>query len=274
MGSMLPASNEPAHHSAQSAWSQALLAEFGERLRRARLERDLGVSELARAAGLSRRHVTEAEAGRANPSLLKLAALAEALRLPLRELLDVGAPPALHAARARRIALVGLRGAGKSSVGKALALLQEAPFVELDQRIEERAGLSLAELFDLQGAEAFHRFETEALEEVLGEGRVVVAAPGSIVEAPASYERLLGGFRTVWLRATPEEHYERVWQQGDRRPMRGRPRALEELRALLERRSRQYARCELTLDTSGRSVEELARELAERLAAPQRELRG
>lgn len=235
-----------------------LLRRFGERLRAARREAGLSLTELARRAGLSRRYATEAEAGRANPSLVKLAQLAGALGLPLRELCDLPT----RAYRGERVALVGLRGAGKSTVGRRLAGVLETPFVELDQRIEGRAGMSLAELFDLHGTERFHQLEAEALEEVLGEGdRMVLATGGSIVAATPTFARLRETCRTVWLRAEPEEHLARVTAQGDRRPMRDRPRAKEELRELLERRAPEYARCELVVSTSRRSVDEVVEEI-------------
>jgi len=230
-----------------------LLIALGARLRSAREQAGLGVGELAAESGLSRRYLTEAEAGRANPSLLKLAALADALRMPLGTLCDLDrstSPPD------ERIALVGLRGAGKTAVGRRLALALEAPFVELDRRVEELAGVPLSELFDLQGVGAFRRFEREALERTLREGgRIVIATSGSIVDAPETFERLKSACRTLWLSASPEEHLERVLAQGDRRPMEGRPRALEELRAILSRRDDQYRTCERELATSGRELD-------------------
>ena len=231
-----------------------LLRRFGERLREARLASGLTLSELARRAGLSRRYATMSETGLANPSLLKLAQLAAALDVPLRELCDLPT----RGYSGERIALVGLRGAGKSTVGRRLAHALEAPFVELDQRIEERAGMSLAELFELHGAERFRALEGEALEQVLAEsGRLVLATPGSIVADRGTFARLRETCRTVWLRAEPEEHLARVLAQGDRRPMRDRPRAMEELRELLARREPDYARCEFVVSTTGRSVPEV-----------------
>ena len=237
---------------------EALLAEMGRRLRSVRAEAGLSVSELARVAGTSRRYVTEAEAGRANLTIVKLAQLASALGVTLCELCDLP----LHA-RGERIALVGLRGAGKSSLGPKLALTLEAPFYELDARIERLAGMGLGEIFDLQGSAGFHALEAEALEEVLAEGeRLVVAAGGSIVDSAPNFARLRGTCHSVWLRARPEEHFQRVQAQGDRRPMANRPRAMEELRELLLRRETAYARCDHTVWTSGRDVDELALEIA------------
>lgn len=242
---------------------QALLLELGRRIRLHREARGFSVAELARRAELSRRHLTEAEAGRANLSIVTLAQLARALGQPLGALADLP----LESRAPGRIALVGLRGAGKSSVGRALALRLEVPLVELDRRVEELAGLSLGEIFALHGEEHFHRLEAEALETVLSEGeRCVIATGGSIVAAPATFARLKETCRTVWLEATPEEHYQRVLAQGDRRPMASRPRAMEELRTILSEREPLYRSCELSVNTSNRSVEELAAGLEASLA--------
>ena len=242
---------------------QALLSELARRVRERRQAVGLSVSELARRSGLSRRYVTEAEAGRANPTILKLAQLAAALRVPLAELCDLQ----VGALRGERIALVGLRGAGKSAVGRRLALALEVPFVELDERVELLAEMSLAEIFDLRGAPTYRRLEREALEAVLAEGgRLVIATGGSIVTSSEAFTRLRESCRTLWLRATPEDHLERVHAQGDRRPMHGRPRAMDELRAILAERTPQYETCEFALDTSTRDVDEVVGAALEWLA--------
>jgi len=215
------------------------------------------VADLADRAELSRRYVTETEAGRANPSILVLARLSTALGLGLPALLDIP----LWARTMERIALVGLRGAGKSTIGRRLAQVLETPFVELDARVEELAGMPLAEIFTVHGEETFHRFEGEALELVLSEGeRQVVAVGGSIVASPENFERLRQTCRTIWLRAEPEDHFERVLAQGDARPMRNRPRAMEELKMLLAGREELYSKCEFTIETSGQSEEEVLAE--------------
>ncbi len=235
-----------------------LLRALGQRLRMEREQRGFTVTELAECADLSRRYVTEAEAGRANLTVLKLAQLAAALGLPLRDLCDL--PTA--GGRTERVALIGLRGAGKSSVGAALARSLEVPFVELDERIERLAGLSLAAIFDLQGTEGYRAFEREALEEVLAEGqRVVIATGGSIVASAETYARLRSTCRTVWLSARPEEHLQRVLDQGDHRPMEGHPRALDELREILDRREGRYAMADRHLPTSELQPAALAGEL-------------
>ena len=241
----------------------AFLRAFGRRVRSLRERADLGVLEAARAAGVSRRTWTEVEAGRANPSLSVLARLAEALSVPPAALLaDLERPRGRE-----RVALLGLRGAGKSTVGRALAQALEVPFVELDQRVEALAGMPLSEVFALHGSGAFHRYEAEALEEVLGEGSLVLAAGGSLVDAPATFARLRATCRTVWLKASPAAHFQRVMDQGDRRPMAHRPRAMEELVQLLRAREPLYAACERAVATDGRRPEDVAAELAVWLAA-------
>jgi len=243
---------------------QGFLDALGARLRAAREGAGQSVTETARAAGVSRRYLTEAEAGRANPSILVLARLSEALGLRLPDLVDV---PWSHR-RSERVALIGLRGAGKSTVGRLLAREVEAPFVELDQRVESLAGLGLGEIFTVHGVDAFHRYEAAALEEVLAEGeRAVLAVGGSIVDRDETYRRLRSTCWTVWLRAEPEEHYRRVLEQGDRRPMRDRPRAMDELRAILERRRPAYERADLVVDTDGRAPEEVAHTILAALVA-------
>ena len=251
------------HDKSHAMGHQSFLRELGRRLRTRREALDLGVAETAGAAGISRRTLTEAEAGRANPTLVVLLGLAEALEVPRGELL--GAPD--RPRPRERVALVGLRGAGKSTVGRLLARELEVPFVELDARVEERAGLGLGEVFEVHGEEGFHSFEGEALEAVLSEGeRVVVAAGGSIVASERNFRRLRETCRTVWLAARPEDHYRRVVAQGDQRPMQNRPRARQELAALLERREALYALCEHRVDTSGRTPEEVVRRVTECLS--------
>ncbi len=240
--------------------SESLLAEVGRRLATARAAQGLPLGELARRAGVSRRYLAMAENGQANLSLLKLAALAGALKMPMRELcdLDVGRAPDL------RIALLGLRGAGKSTVGRALAQRLEVPFVELDALIEERAAMSLASLFEIHGDAGYRIQQRETLEEWLAQnGSGVLATGGSIVTDRETFQRLRATCRTVWLRATPEEHWQRVVNQGDLRPMARHQRAMEELRSKLAGREPFYALADLVVVTSGRTpaqcVDEIAR---------------
>lgn len=252
MGIILPLRAGCVHHISRIMECQSFLKVLGQRLRAARQDANLSVTAAAEAARVSRRHWTETEAGRANPSILVLSRQAAAARIQLSELVHM---PWLLKDR-ERIALVGLRGAGKSTVGKALALALEMPFVELDQRVEQLAGLNLGELFELHGPEVFRRFEAEALEQVLAEGRrTIIATGGSIVSSTRTYDRLRTTCRTVWLRADPEDHFRRVVEQGDRRPMADHPRAMEELRAILARREPAYGLCDLSINTSDSAPE-------------------
>lgn len=241
---------------------KSILADLGQRLREARVQAGLSLTELAERASVSRRYATDAEAGRANLSVIKLHDLARAAGISLGELLETP----LGSKRSERVALVGLRGAGKSAVGRALALALEVPFVELDQRVEALAGTTLGEIFSMHGEERFHVLEREALEEVLAEGeRIVIATGGSIVASAETFARLRETCRTVWLRAEPEEHYQRVLDQGDRRPMANHPRAMAELRSILAQREPLYAQCEIEVETSGRSVGEVVAGISRRL---------
>ncbi len=161
------------------------------------------------------------------------------------------------------VALLGLRGAGKSSVGRTLARRLRVEFFELDSLIEETAGMELAQLFELQGPTRYRQLEREALRRFLATTQAgVLATGGGIVTEPETFALLRQRCLTVWLRARPEEHWERVVQQGDRRPMRGNPDAMHELRALLASREPLYAQAHVTQDTSGASAATIARTLA------------
>ncbi|MGQ0552523.1 MAG: shikimate kinase [Planctomycetota bacterium] len=238
---------------------EALLVEVGKRLATARQAQGLSLSEAAERAGLSRRWISMAENGQANLSLLKLAALASALRLPMRELCDLE----LGGAPEFRVALLGLRGAGKSSVGRALAHRLEVPFFELDRLIEDRAGMSLGSLFEIHGEARYRELQRATLEHWLQQhGSGVLATGGSLVSDEPTYARLRATCRTVWLRATPEEHWQRVVDQGDMRPMRNNPRAMAELREILAAREPRYALADLTALTSGQDPDGVAAEIA------------
>jgi XRE family aerobic/anaerobic benzoate catabolism transcriptional regulator len=206
--------------------------------------------ELAAASGLSLRFLADIENGTCNPSLRRIENLARALGIPAATLLSTPAIP-----RHQRIALLGLRGAGKTTLGRALARHLRRPFVELDARIEVAAGLSLAEIFELHGEQYFRRTEREVLTRFLAEERAaVLATGGGLVMEPESFDMLRAACLTVWLRAEPADHYNRVLQQGDRRPMADNPHAMAELKTLLAQRAPLYRRADLRVDTSRLTV--------------------
>ena len=234
-----------------------VLETIGNRVRSARTARDWTLRELAERSGLSLRFLVQVESGRANISVKRLAELAEAFDLQPADLLDTRTRDA-----PRIVALLGLRGAGKTTIGKQLARRLHARFVELDRRIEKAAEISIGELFSLYGEDHYRRLEREALTEVLAENRpTVLATGGGIVTSPDTYALLAKSALTVWLRAAPEDHWNRVVRQGDRRPMADHPQAMADLRTLLARREPLYAKATLTVDTSGRSIAQIVEEM-------------
>ena len=235
------------HYSAHSMDADRLLEGLGESVRRLRTEGGYSLRELATRSGLSSRFLIQVEAGTGNISVRNLLALASALgTTPAALVSGPGGDAELPV-----IALLGLRGAGKSTLGRKLAGKLGMPFVELDRRVEKAAGLSLGEIFALHGEEYFRRLERAALEAVLAEGRpVVLATGGGLVHARETWSRLRRRAFTVWLRANPEDHWNRVVKQGDRRPMADHPEAMAELRRLLAERGPLYAQAACTVDTS------------------------
>lgn len=227
------------------------LRAFGQHVRRERSRRGLTRRAVAGKAGISERYITQLESGKGNVSLLVLRHIATALGIPLDALLRDAEP---SAGRSRRIALIGMRGAGKSTLGARLAKAMNVPFFELDQEIERIAGTSLAALIEMYGQAAYRRYESQALHALLGsQPEFVVATGGGIVSEPDTYELLLDHCFTVWIRATPEEHMQRVIAQGDLRPMAGSARAMDDLRRILKERTPLYARADATVNTSGMS---------------------
>jgi XRE family aerobic/anaerobic benzoate catabolism transcriptional regulator len=232
----------------------------GLHVRQARATRKWTIRELAERSGVSVRFLVQLESGRGNISVKRLADLARAFNVPTAELLTDDYPAAL-----RVVALLGLRGAGKTTIGKQLARRLHVRFVELDRRIEKAADMSLAELFSLYGEDYYRRLERETLAEVLAEKRpMVLATGGGIVESPDTYALLKKSAVTVWLRAEPEDHWNRVVSQGDRRPMADHPQAMADLRALLAARDPLYASADHTVDTSGRTVDAIVDDLISR----------
>lgn len=264
-----------------------LLDSLGSRLRRRRTRIGWSMRETAERSGLSERFIAQVEKGQANISVGKLAALSSVLDIQLYELFAPGEPSESRRAlmhvvarardeelealrlelerrsRAQIIALLGMRGAGKSTVGRALAEHLGMRFVELDRRIEARAEMTLADIFSLHGPEYYVELELDSLRQLFEEREpCVLATGGGLVTHAESFGLLTRRAFCVWLRAQPETHWERVLEQGDRRPMAGNPRAFEQLCSILEVRTPLYARAELTVDTDTASVDALVETIA------------
>ena len=232
------------------------LSQLGARVRAWRSQHGMTRKALSAACGVSERYLAQLEAGEGNISVLLLRKVARAIRVPVEDLVREEAPAT------RCIALLGLRGAGKSTLGVKLADSLKLPFVELDREVEKEAGAALGEVFAMYGQEAFRRFERRALERVLGQHeRAVIATGGSLVTDSDTYKLLLERCTCVWLKASPEEHMARVIAQGDMRPFKGRSAALDEIKKLLEDRNRLYSRANATVDTSGKTLKQAFNEL-------------
>lgn len=238
-----------------------LLSTIGTRVRAARKMNRLSRKALAERSGVSERHLAQLEGGTGNISILLLDRICEALGVRLANL--VAEPrPVGDIRKAHRIALIGLRGAGKTTLGSAAALNLGVPFAELNELIAAEAGLSPAEIFALYGEDGYRRLEAKVLTNLADSTEtIMLTIGGGIVSKPESFDLLLSRFHTVWLRATPEEHMTRVQAQGDKRPMEGHPQAMEVLRDILDSRIAQYERADATLDTSHRLVDGCTREL-------------
>lgn len=261
---------------------------FALRLRERRGKMGMTRRQLAAASEISERYLAHLEGGEGNPSLDVLTALARTLNVPLAELLPLGGETAEERARAaaavrrlrreeigdllewidarfaqiggskaQRISLVGLRGAGKSSLGRALAERLEMPFLEMTTVIEQAFGGKTSLLIELYGPAGFRKYEREAWEDLVKKhGAAVIGVPGGIVANSVTYSRLLMSSHSIWLKATPEEHMSRVMAQGDFRPMGSNPGAMADLKAILDARAGDYARADATYDTSHKSVSE------------------
>lgn len=236
----------------QPAWK----LDLGVRVRALRDTSGLTRQALAERSGLSLRFLADVEAGKANPSLGSLHDLALALDVPVVQLLE-------RPAQERPVALLGLRGAGKSTVGKRVAKALGWPFVELDREIEREAGMALAEVFSIHGEAHYRTLELRALMALLArDPRVVVATGGGIVTHDESFRFLKARALTVWLKATPQEHWDRVLGQGDVRPMERRAQARAELEMLYAARAPLYGQAELHVDTSRLAVEDSSAQIA------------
>jgi len=300
------AASKPGHTVAvaQNDSAAEFLAGIGAEVRRHRAKRGMTRRQLAQASQTSERYLAQIESGTGNPSVSVLRAIARALDLPASALLpEAGARPialgaiidllaqvpesellalaseikaraarAGHADRGRRIALVGLRGAGKSTLGRMLAQHLRWPFIELDRVVEEDYGASIPDLIEMAGTATFRRHERSALERVIGAHEAaIITTAGGIVADPETYALLLRRTHTVWIKARPEDHMSRVMAQGDFRPMAanrgagsknagsknaGSKNAMSDLVAILDARRADYARAQAELDTSGDAVEQ------------------
>jgi XRE family aerobic/anaerobic benzoate catabolism transcriptional regulator len=266
----------------------AYLQLVGGRVRDLRAQRGMTRRMLAQQSGVSERYLAQLEAGDGNPTVTVIRALARAfdvapdalivdthvsplastivgavremtseqllaVQLLLRSALTEGEP----GERNRRIALIGLRGAGKSTLGALLAQHEGVPFIELDREVEREAGIGLAEIFEFSGQAGFRRHERNSLERILhGERTFVLATGGGIVSEPLTFERVLATCFTIWLSAAPADHMQRVMAQGDMRPMAGNSEAMTDLNRILAGREALYRRADIEISTTGRTIEE------------------
>jgi XRE family aerobic/anaerobic benzoate catabolism transcriptional regulator len=275
------------------AVSPAYLKLLGERVRDARARHGMTRRMLARDSGISERYLAELESGRGNLSITLMRRLANAIDVPLSELVsDEPAHPLEYtllierlrrlkpkelreaasllaerfgdrASRSQRVALIGLRGAGKSTLGAALAKHLRWSFVEMSREIEAEAGVSVDEIFELWGQAAYRRLEQRALDRILRtKSPIVLAAGGGLVSEPATFQRLLDSCYTVWLQATPQQHWDRVIGQGDYRVQRsGDGEALSDMRRILSQRKASYGKADARLDTSGKTPRQCLQQL-------------
>src|SRR5258705_3472349 len=267
---------------------------IGRLVRLARAKRGMTRRQLAQESGASERYLAQIESGQGNPSVLILKSIAQALDVPIIELLPRanGRPAAMThvldvlartpaaelpalaelienpanrhvaAGRGQRIALVGLRGAGKSTLGRSLADALGCPFIELDRLVEQDYGARIPDLIEMAGLATFRRYERACLERVIDEHEAaVIATAGGIVSDSETYALPLRRTHTVWMRARPEEHMRRVMAQGDFRPMAHNREAMADLVAILDARRRDYARAQAQLDTSDDTVEQSSPQL-------------
>ena len=268
------------------------LATLGDRVRSLRARKGMTRRDLASASDVSERHLASLEGGVGNASVLILRQIAQSLDCEIAELLgdettvspewllirdllrnrsddelrrgrlalaETYGEAGTQSARSRRIALIGLRGAGKSTLGQRLADALDVPFVELNREVERVSGCGLAEIHNLLGPTAYRRYERRALEETIQlYPDAVIATPGGIVSDASTFNLLLANCFTVWLKALPEEHMSRVIAQGDLRPMAGNVgniEAMDDLKRILAGRAAFYGKADVSFDTSGKSTD-------------------
>lgn len=260
-----------------------LLSRLGHNVRLLRTSKRMPRRVLSDLSGVSPRYLAQLESGQGNISIGLLHRVADALESSLLDLLgdekdateqrfvdlfrhtdDVTRAGVMHRLehaapapdRAQRICLIGLRGAGKSTLGRAMGEALDLPFVELNKDIELKAGMPVGEIMALYGADGYRELEAEAVRRVASRhSRLILAVAGGIVSETDTYANVLARYHTIWIKADPEEHMARVRAQGDIRPMQGQPEAMQQLRALLDTRREAYGRALAALDTSGKTVD-------------------
>jgi len=265
---------------------EALLERVGQRVRRIRTHTGLSRRQLSERSGVSQRYLAQLESGHGNVSIALLMRISDALGLTIESLvipddpldaeardlrrlyaeatpnqraraLDILDPARGGSGRQNRVALIGLRGAGKSTLGQLVAHKRGVRFIELNDEIEAASGIAVEEVIALYGQDGYRQLELQALERIVGaHSEFVLAVAGGIVAQPDAFEFLLRNCHTVWLKADPNEHMARVRAQGDERPMAGFPDALESLRGILRNREEDYARASISVDTSGAALDD------------------
>ncbi len=275
----------------------ALMVQVGERVRNARERKGISRRVLSESSGVSQRYLAQLESGTGNISIgllqrvahsldhriewfvgaedpwnstsLRVAELFSAADSETRDLvLQTLAPGSDQAGRAQRVCLIGLRGAGKSTLGKLAAEQLDAPFLELNKEIALHGGMPIDEILALYGQEGYRKLEAGSLDRVIENyDRVILAVAGGIVSEPETLNKLLSSFHTIWLKASPQEHMDRVRAQGDERPMAGNADAMEQLTSILTSREVLYARARFMLDTSGRALDQSLDELVSMIRA-------
>jgi XRE family aerobic/anaerobic benzoate catabolism transcriptional regulator len=284
---------------AKQSDKDVFLKSLGQRMRSLRLAKEWTIEGLADRAGLSPRFVSQIEAGRGNVSVARLSEIAHALEEPIQNIIPAARNDISLRGRIwellencnakdleelhewlsvrqkkrpeRSIALVGLRGAGKSTIGKQLASHLGLEFVEFDGLIEREAGVSLPAIFSIHGEDYYRKLERAAMERFLSKShRAVLATGGSLVTAPETWAMVRRECHTAWLKARPKDHWDRVVAQGDMRPIVNHPGAMDEMRALLKAREPLYAQADMTIDTSHHTIDESVDLILKRLEASAR----
>lgn len=270
---------------------QLFIARVGKRVRQTREQKGMSRRALSESSGVSQRYLAQLESGSGNISIALLFKVAAAFgRTPdwflgeddpwdaeqfeLATMLRSASADQKHQIlnilnsagesddKQSRVCLIGLRGAGKSSLGQILAKQLGFGFQELNDHVEQVSGLAVSEIMALYGQEGYRKLELQGLETVISNNRsVVLAVGGGIVSEPETFSLLLKNFHTIWLKAAPEDHMQRVREQGDERPMAGNPKAMSDLKSILTSRLALYSRANLSVDTSGRALEESAIDL-------------